>query len=126
MISELTAPDARLPRSNPAPVDWRRRERRALKARRYQASVGRLGRIVRELRANRRIRIRSDIVPTNVIHIIGAIVRAPLLLSLRRLGLRSLGAYSLLGPIARLRNSGSRDQGNQGRSRKQFLHGIVS
>src|SRR5262245_17593729 len=95
-------------------------------ARRYQASVARLGRIVRHLSANRRIRIRSDILSTNVIHIVGAIGRAPLLLGLRRMGLRSLGAYPLRGAIARLRKNGSRDQGNQGRSRKQFLHGIVS
>jgi hypothetical protein len=91
-----------------------------------QTSVARLGRIVGELSANRRIRIRSDTLPANVIHIIGAISRAPLLLDLRRIGLRSLDARALLGPILGLGENWSGDQGYQRRSRKQFLHGIVS
>jgi hypothetical protein len=110
----------------PAPVDWHRREHRALTARCYQVSVSRLGWIVRELSANRRVRIRSDIVATNVVHFIGAIGRAPLLLNLRRSGLRSLSAGLLLGAIFGLRKNRGGDQGYQRHSREQFLHGIVS
>jgi hypothetical protein len=57
---------------------------------------------------------------------VGASGSAPLLLSLLRLGLRSLYARPLLDPIVGLRKNRSGDQGNQCHSRKQLLHGIAS
>src|SRR5690242_5054977 len=99
------------------------KERRALTAPCYQASVACLDRIVRHLSANSRIRIRSDILPTNVIHIVGARERA---LLLNRSGLWGLGACPLRGPIFGLRKDRSGDKGNQRDSRKQLLHGVVS
>src|SRR5947199_9689005 len=94
-----------------------------LTARRDAASVARLGRIVRELSADRRIRIGSDTLPTDVIHVIGAIGRALLALNLCRVGLRSLGAGPLRGPIFGLRKNRSGGQSNQGHRRKTVTRG---
>src|SRR5262249_56393241 len=89
-----------------------------------QASI-RLARIARHLRADGRIRIRSNVLTMNVIHIVGRIGRTPLLLILGLLlSLRSLGAGAMRYTILRERGAG--DHGYQRHSREQFDHSIFS
>src|SRR5262249_13694890 len=108
----------------PPPVDWRKGEHRALTARRYLASFAGVG-IVRDLRANPRVRIRSEIPAANIVHVRGGAERTLRLLILSHKGLRRLGA----GPVGRMlgpRQSRTGDRSNQRHSREEFDHSIVS
>src|SRR5215467_5414839 len=114
----------RLLRSNPVLLGRHRGEHRALTARRDQASLARLTRIVRHLSANLRIRIRPDILSTNAVHVAGGTERT-LRLQLILIGLRRLS----VGPvdtIFRPRQSRTGNHSNQRHSREQFDHCVVS
>jgi hypothetical protein len=99
-----------------------------VRARRHHhpASVSPLAGVVRELRTDRRIRIRPDVLTVNVIDIVGAIARVPLLLILRRGGLRSRRTIPMRRAIPRLSESGSCNHSHKRHGREQFLHCIVS